>query len=178
MDYKKFAADLRAAAGSYEFFYGAPRRDLEKAADVIEELAAKLELSRTPLVQEELQSMDCLTKDLRALYEKAKGYQQNQAPSPDYSTGRTDGFYAGVRYVFDKIEEQSNEPLTPEELREMDGEPVWVASPDHVFEPCWMLVMLRHDFVMANWQICDFKEYGKTWLAYRRRPEEGTAWQQ
>lgn len=53
--------------------------------------------------------MDCLTKDLRELYERAKGYQQNQAPSPDYSTGRTDGFYEGVRYVFDKIAEQSNE---------------------------------------------------------------------
>lgn len=118
--------------------------------------------------------MDCLTKDLRELYERAKGYQQNQAPYPCYSTGLTDGFYGGVRYVFDKIAEQSNEPLTPEELREMDGEPVWVVAPDHVFEPCWMLVMLRHDFVMANWQICDFKEYGKTWLAYRRRPEEGS----
>ena len=117
--------------------------------------------------------MDCLTKDLRELYENAKGFQQYQAPSPSYSTGRTDGFYEGVRYVFDKIAEQSNEPLAPEELREMDGEPVWVASPAHVFEPCWMLVMLRRDFVMANWQICDFKEYGKTWLAYRRRPEEG-----
>ena len=68
-----------------------------------------------------------------------------------------------------------NDPLTLEELREMDGEPVWVVAPDHVFEPCWMLVMLRHDFVMANWQICDFKEYGKTWLAYRHRPEEALA---
>ena len=68
-----------------------------------------------------------------------------------------------------------NAPLTLEELREMDGEPVWVISPDYVFEPCWMLVMLRHDFVMANWQLCDFSEYGKTWLAYRRRPEGGSA---
>ena len=42
MDYKKFAAGLRATAGSYALFYGAPRGDLEQAADVIEELAAKL----------------------------------------------------------------------------------------------------------------------------------------
>lgn len=68
-----------------------------------------------------------------------------------------------------------NAPLTLAELREMDGEPVWVISPDYVFEPCWMLVMLRNDFVMANWQFCDFREYGKTWLAYRRRPEGGSA---
>ena len=69
--------------------------------------------------------MDCLTKDLRELYEIAKGYQQNQAPYPCYSTGRTDGFYEGVRYVFDKIAEHSNDPLTLEEMRGMDGEAVW-----------------------------------------------------
>lgn len=67
--------------------------------------------------------MEWLTKDLRELYERAKGYQQNQAPSPDYSTGLTDGFYGGVRYVFDKIAEQPRISLTLEELREMPGEP-------------------------------------------------------
>lgn len=73
------------------------------------------------------------------------------------------------------VQASSNAPLTLAELREMDGEPVWVISPDYVFEPCWMLVMLRHDFVMANWQFCDFREYGKTWLAFRRKPEGGSA---
>lgn len=68
--------------------------------------------------------MDCLTKDLRELYEKAKGYQQNQAPSPSYSTGRTDGFYEGVRYVFDKIAEQSNEPLTLKEVTDGGNDPL------------------------------------------------------
>lgn len=58
MDYKKFAAGLRAAAGSYALFDGAPRGDLEKAADVIEELAAKLEPSSEPLTLEELRGMD------------------------------------------------------------------------------------------------------------------------
>lgn len=58
MDYRKFAAGLRNAAGSYALFYGAPRGDLEKAADVIEELAAKLEPSSTPLTLEELRGMD------------------------------------------------------------------------------------------------------------------------
>lgn len=48
MDYKKFAKQLRNQAGSYALFYGAPRGDLEKAADVIEELAAKMEPSSTP----------------------------------------------------------------------------------------------------------------------------------
>lgn len=54
----------------------------------------------------------------------------------------------------------------------MDGEPVWVVHPENKFEPCWMLVMLNHSFVIANWQVCNFADYGKTWLAYRRKPEE------
>ncbi len=58
MNYKKFAAGLRSAAGIYALFYGAPRGDLEKAADVIEELAAKLEPSSEPLTLEELREMD------------------------------------------------------------------------------------------------------------------------
>ena len=58
MDYKKFAKQLRNQAGSYALFYGAPRGDLEKAADVIEELAARLEPSSTPLTLDELREMD------------------------------------------------------------------------------------------------------------------------
>ncbi len=67
-----------------------------------------------------------------------------------------------------------NEPLTLEELGEMDGEPVWVTSPEGVFAPGWMLVMVRYRFVMANWQVCHFAGYGRVWLAYRRRMEEDT----
>ena len=121
--------------------------------------------------------MDCLTKDLRELYERAKGYQQNQAPYPDYSTGRTDGFYGGVRYVFDKIAEQSNEPLTPEELREMDGEPVWVEIPEeHVSEWCiakWDPLMKRMRLWGSGGKWFDGRNCGKSLFVYRHRPEEG-----
>lgn len=76
------------------------------------------------------------------------------------------------------ISPSSNDPLTMEELREMGGEPVWVE---------------RHDGGQSEWAIVgDFKslygvyfatawgglrlpydEYGETWLACRRKPEEG-----
>lgn len=68
-----------------------------------------------------------------------------------------------------------NEPLTLEELREMDGEPVWIANPDALEYGRWGIVdgvyqaeddqvlMLRGDYS------CHY--YGKTWLAYRRPPE-------
>ena len=121
--------------------------------------------------------MEWLTKELRELYEKAKGYQQNQAPSPDYSTGRTDGFYAGVRYVFDKIEEQSNEPLALKKLRGMVGESVWIAADGigryDVYQGC-----ANHCLEQFYTAALPSSSYGTDWLAYRRRPEEGTAWQQ
>ena len=69
----------------------------------------------------------------------------------------------------------TNEPLTLEQLREMDGEPVWIANPDALEYGRWGIVdgvyqaeddqvlMLRGDYS------CHY--YGKTWLAYRRPPE-------
>lgn len=118
MDYKKFAAGLRSAAGSYALFYGAPRGDLEKAADVIEELAARLESSSTQ--------------------------------------------------------------LTLEELRGMDGEPVWVVALDggvnrwaFVASDCEVVrFYTTRRGVACNVIARCFKTYGRTWLAYRRRPEE------
>lgn len=113
MDYKKFAAGLRAAAGSYALFHGAPRGDLEKAADVIEELAARLEPSSTP--------------------------------------------------------------LTLEELREMDGEPVWIVPMRGSGGFCtWMLVDAEYELCReAHGEMAVFENCGKTWLAYRRKLEEG-----
>ena len=66
------------------------------------------------------------------------------------------------------------EPLTLDELREMDGEPVWVQSPGVPEYGRWAIVegagencLFLHDDFTCH-------DYGKTWLAYRRKPEEGT----
>lgn len=61
---------------------------------------------------------------------------------------------------------QKNAPLTLEELRQMDGEPVWVVTQN------------GGKWVIASgaywWDSARNKEYGKTWLAYRRKPEEAS----
>lgn len=65
----------------------------------------------------------------------------------------------------------SNEPLTLDELREMDGEPVWVVSLDGYSHPCWMLVDVRYDLCReAHGGMAVFENNGKTWLAYRHGP--------
>lgn len=67
--------------------------------------------------------------------------------------------------------EPPNVPLTMEELREMDGEAVWISFDEnmwHVFihhKTCDGIVTGENNFL---W----FESYGKTWLAYRHKPEE------
>lgn len=82
-------------------------------------------------------------------------------------------------------EAQPNEPLTLEELREMDGQPVWVKVIDHTvfadkeddFDGWGMCRSFgarvwdgkRADIVHVDYE---FEAYGKEWLAYRRPPKE------
>ena len=69
------------------------------------------------------------------------------------------------------------EPLTMDELRQMDGEPVWVEFQDGS-GGCWGLVHITvfTHIVFANGHFCTVGKlyFGKTWLTYRQKPEEGT----
>ena len=64
-----------------------------------------------------------------------------------------------------------NKALTLEELRQMDGEPVWVQSPGVPEYGRWAIVegvgencLFLHDDFTCH-------DYGKTWLAYRHKKE-------
>jgi hypothetical protein len=65
-----------------------------------------------------------------------------------------------------EIDQFKNAPLTLEELRGMDG-PVWVCYQQETWGPqhpnADNLTCSRYKFTFDN--------YGKTWLAYRRKPE-------
>ena len=65
-----------------------------------------------------------------------------------------------------------NDPLTLDELREMDGEPVWGAFSDGSGR--YMIIQWHNSEFFKTFE-CGFlllEEYGKTWRAYRRKPEE------
>lgn len=88
-----------------------------------------------------------------------------------------------------RAQQQSNDPLTQEELRKMDGEPVWCV--DGIGNVAWCLVSvwsnreekaLGADCVDKNDGLWDATYYGMKgngehglhavgWLAYRRKPE-------
>lgn len=74
-----------------------------------------------------------------------------------------------------------NDPLTLEELRKMDGEPVWVETTDVKKANRWTFVDVGCEVVRFFDTRCGvkcsvmgnhFRAYGKTWLAYRRKPEK------
>ena len=69
-----------------------------------------------------------------------------------------------------------NKALTPDELRQMDGEPVYIVENTEY----WAIV---NSFDQAGVYLLSYGNpddygyfglYGKTWLAYRQKPEEGT----
>ena len=70
---------------------------------------------------------------------------------------------------------QPNEPMTLEQLREMDGEPVWVVLVDEKLSGLngWYLVHHGSAYLarIDDWELDDDK-YGVEWLAYRRPKEE------
>lgn len=69
-----------------------------------------------------------------------------------------------------------NDPLTLDELRGMQGEPVWVEEVAEDFQnrnKCRVLKRFCGEYVLwtdDSFNVSD--NCGKTWLAYRRKPEE------
>lgn len=65
-----------------------------------------------------------------------------------------------------------NKPLSLEELRQMDGKPVWIKIFGKPDLDCWGF----HDEDGVNGYTCfpHDDDYGKTWLAYVHKPEQAS----
>ena len=68
-----------------------------------------------------------------------------------------------------------NEPLTLEQLREMNNEPIWVQNLEETDKSQWRIIHWdRGKYIVlqgisARGYLLD--EYGESWIAYRRPPE-------
>lgn len=81
------------------------------------------------------------------------------------------------------VSQLPNPPLTLEELREMDWEPVWVDGDreTEIGHSGWAIIWYSkvEKYVCVWWpgteyaDIPSLNSYGDTWMAYRRKPEEG-----
>lgn len=75
-----------------------------------------------------------------------------------------------------KAERENPQPLTLEELRRMDGQPVWVTFADNYvpvthtqIPPLWMIVSAEDEELQAKNEYVCFSDIG--WIAYRSKPK-------
>lgn len=85
----------------------------------------------------------------------------------------------------EKVERENPEPLTLDELRQMDGEPVWIQNIKNPERSRWELMtyaIYSETIKMYQVRTCFAQKlacirwsdnYGKTWLAYRIKPLKG-----
>ena len=86
-----------------------------------------------------------------------------------------------------EIKRERNTPLTIDELRQMDGEPVWVSVSNNWRESGvsegWCIVRFHSEDDRVRVYVYDTRhgarffaqqDYGESWIAYRQKPEEGT----
>ena len=71
----------------------------------------------------------------------------------------------------------SDKALTLDELRKMDGEPVWIKLFDTdeefwVLRNEWVDTRNPEPMILFHMRWYSYADYGKTWLAYRQKPEE------
>lgn len=75
--------------------------------------------------------------------------------------------------IMELRERGRNDPLSLDELRQMDGEPVWVVWPDGRLKSRWHIVGSSLWIEMfTEWDGAFLPDYGKTWLAYRHKTED------
>ena len=88
---------------------------------------------------------------------------------------------AAIAALVEKKEREENEQLTIEELRKMDGEPVWVVCEQClkngaawcILEPCEknFVVLVSRDENRFGRFGGMWDDYGKSWIAYRYKKE-------
>jgi len=106
---------------------------------------------------------------------------ENQSPSCKFEREAAMEFM--ITALRSQAEREANEPLTLDELKQMDGEPIWFEtgeiSIDEQILGRWAIITERTN--KAIWITCTkgnrygnawlFENYGKTWFAYRYKKE-------
>lgn len=84
-----------------------------------------------------------------------------------------------VRWAFydafcgdDEQEAENNDPLTLNELREMDGKPVYIVTTSWYGWPCWAIVNSGDGRCETKDLNFMFSEIDQLWTAYRRQTEK------
>lgn len=129
--------------------------------------------------------------------QREKDYVQQAIQKATYGDGyvspdgliRADDYVAACTEAISALRQQDHfrevtkkvEPLTLDELRQMDGEPVWCeiyikGQPSFygIVHGETVTGFISGDDKPANLAITNVGAYGLAWLAYRQKPEDGT----
>lgn len=109
--------------------------------------------------------------------ETAKEYFEHRFRALDGETQREEKLMCGIAYRVLRQKTENNAPLTLDELREMDFEPVWISfmlGGDGEYRILYSFDSgIYAGFVYFTDRSAEpIEEYGKSWLAYRRKPKE------
>lgn len=101
--------------------------------------------------------------------------------------GAREMFEIAATAIREKAERENPVPLTIEELRQMDGEPVWVYDlEDKKYTGCFVIDVwgpFMYSSIDENSEALmpgnecfaySFLNYGKEWIAYRHKPKEAS----
>lgn len=103
---------------------------------------------------------------------------------PDFAltTEGAEAYEIACQAMREKIERENPKPLTLDELRNMNGKPVWIEKKYSDLESYFGIVCLsfNQEYVMSFIAVTQgyamlkvhFSEYGATWLAYKYKPKE------
>lgn len=127
-------------------------------------IAARYAQELAGLVDNLMEAYDAMARDLDA---RTKQVRRLQAENASLRARK-------------EQERERNNPLKLDELRKMDGEPVWCVSTLNE-QSEWAILkvteMSKTWFIAMAGASCGYGDkdtYGKTWLAYRHKPEDGT----
>ncbi len=93
-----------------------------------------------------------------------------------------------AKAIREKQERQNPQPLTLDKLIRMDGEPIWTVTiglkgsghwelcEGYTIRACPFKGALRCVDLSGEATLYDYKTYGKTWIAYRTKPEGSGEW--
>lgn len=116
--------------------------------------------------QQAIAILECMAVDMTGAW----GEMNECNPMVDVIRQRLDAINMAQDALRAQQELENPEPLTLDELREMGGEPVWIVWPGGRIGSQWWIVD-NYDWHMMEFD--DRNDYGKTWIAYRRKVEKG-----
>lgn len=131
-------------------------------------------------IDETIEALDTLRDIISPVLRSINGDGMGEQDVQDFVRHLTLAKHALIAmgdFLESKMVGGTNTPLTLAELRKTDKEPVWIErcgsnSPE---DREWALVDLKYEVCRTTQGgLAIFELYGKTWLAYRHKPEPGT----